>query len=409
MARTEPATEREMRVLVMTSWYPSADRPTYGVYVREFAHAISLIADVVVLHLDGHQRPSAGRWYSLEQESDDAITEGLPTYRVNWGLVPGILPNLPLRLVAAVRAYRTILKDFHPDILHAHVFSAGLAAVVIGKPTRTPVVITEHSSGFMATRFSQASTWEARIAYRLADAVLPVSRALLEAIEGKGLTGNFHVVPNVVDRHTFHPDPTSGEAIEGSGIPRLLFVGALRSGLGKGLPDLLTACRILHDGGMQVHLTVVGDGPRRPTAEQMARDFDLHDWVVFKGGVDKSSVAQMMRESDLLVAPSTTPETFALPIAEAQACGLPCVATNVGAIPEILNPTVGSLVVPGDPVALAQAIEEALDDRSRWDRDEIAESAFRFEVSRVASTIKGVYVTVIAAPAIGVHHVGRDE
>lgn len=378
-----------MRILIVAAGYPTIDRPQYGVYVREFAHALSRIAQVGVLHFDGHLRPSNGRWRSFEIEKDESISEGIPAFRVRWALAPGPLPSLPIRLAAGFLAYKEIQRRFRPDVIHAHAFTAGLMAVLIGRLIRRPVVITEHTSKFFGNPPRTAMA-ESRIAYRFADLVLPVSVAQREALKAKGLKANYSVVPNVVDSAIFYPADGDPPPID-AGPARLLFVGALRGKLGKGLPELLYATQLLLDRGVDVRVKVIGTGPRKDDAEKMAQELGLTDTVFFAGGVPIAEVAESMRGSHLLIAPSTTPETFCLPVAEAQACGLPVVASRIGAIPETLSADSGILVEPGNAVALADAIEIALRDHDRWNRKEIAKSAERFHVENVVHLIESLY------------------
>jgi glycosyltransferase involved in cell wall biosynthesis len=381
-----------MRVLVVTAYYPTVDRPQYGVYVREFAHALGRIAQVGVLHFDGHLRPSHGGWRSFEVEEDESISEGIPTFRVRWALAPGAIPSLPIRLAAGVAAYREIQRRFRPDLIHAHVFTAGLVSVLIGRFARKPVVITEHTSIFFGNP-PRSTMVEARIAYRLADLVLPVSTAQREAMVAKGLKADYAVVPNVVDCGVFYP-PGGDSPAMASGPVRLLFVGAFRGRFGKGIPELLHATRLLLDRGVDVRVTMIGAGPRKEEAEEMARSLGLAGSVFCAGGLPIAEVAERMRNSHLLIAPSTAHETFSLPVAEAQACGLPVVASRIGAIPETLSADAGILVEPGDPVALADAIETGLRDYERWDRQAIAKSAERFCVENVIDLIEGLYSSV---------------
>jgi glycosyltransferase involved in cell wall biosynthesis len=359
------------------------------VYVREFARALRRIAQVGVLHLDGHLRPSSGVWRSFEVVEDEAPCEGIPTFRVRWALAPGPISSLPIRLAAAAFAYREIERRFRPDVIHAHVFTAGLISVLLGKIASKPVVITEHSSIFFGNP-SRSTMTEARIAYRLADLVLPVSYAQQDAMRAKGLKANYAVVPNVVDGGIFYAAEVDPPLIS-SAPARLLFVGALRGRFGKGLPVLLRAMQLLLDRGVDVRSKVIGTGQRREEAEEMARELGLAESVFFAGGVPISEVADSMRKSHLLIAPSVTPETFSLPVAEAQACGLPVVASRIGAMPETLHTDAGSLVEPGDSVALADAIETSLRHYERWDRKAIAKSAERFHVQNVIDLIERHY------------------
>ena len=103
----------------------------------------------------------------------------------------------------------------------------------------------------------------------------------------------------------------------------------------------------------------MGDGPERSAYEALTASLGLSDRVVFHGTRPRAEVARLMREADLLVQPSAS-ETLSCVVLEAQVSGLPVVASDVGGIPEVVGGGAGLLVPPGDPAALAAAIEAVL-------------------------------------------------
>ncbi len=139
--------------------------------------------------------------------------------------------------------------------------------------------------------------------------------------------------------------------------PRLLFVGLLDEV--KGVQVLLRAFARVHAAHPGARLDIVGDGPRRGEYEALASELGVAAAVRFHGALTRDAIAPMMREADLLVLPSRT-ETFGIVVVEALACGLPVVATRVGALPELVDSAAGVLVDPADPVALADGIAAAL-------------------------------------------------
>ena len=78
---------QRLRVLFVTSWYPSDHQSVQGVFVREHAKAVQLYDDVAVLHLVGHDRRMGGIM-RMEKVRDPALTEGIPTYRAWHRLLP---------------------------------------------------------------------------------------------------------------------------------------------------------------------------------------------------------------------------------------------------------------------------------------------------------------------------------
>src|SRR3972149_5771118 len=75
------ATRSRRRVLLITPWYPMPQDPILGVFVREYAKAVQKYNDVVVIHC-ADAKGGSNRLWEWEQESDDRLAEGIPTYRI---------------------------------------------------------------------------------------------------------------------------------------------------------------------------------------------------------------------------------------------------------------------------------------------------------------------------------------
>lgn len=344
-----------LKVLFLTAWYPTGEQPVGGVFVREHAKAVRGYDDVVVVHLAGLDHESRKPW-RIEQDADEEITAGIPTYRVYHGR-PLPKTGFVLFLASAWAAHRRVVADgFRPDVIHAHVYSAGIPSVLIGKLERLPVVVTEHWTAFPRRRIRGRALLFARLVFQLADVVAPVSQGLRAAIEAHGLRGRFEVVPNVVDLELFYP-PEQARSAGGSKL--LLYVGGLDRRGTKGVPDLIDAMARLAEMRDDWTLHIVGDGPARVDHERSVFDRGLADRISFHGALAKSGVAAMMRRADLLVIPSRV-ETFCVVAAEALASGLPVVATRCGGPEYLIPPGSGLLVEPGNVEELASAIHEAL-------------------------------------------------
>ncbi len=138
----------------------------------------------------------------------------------------------------------------------------------------------------------------------------------------------------------------------------VLSVGRLESR--KDFPTLIRSARLLRDKSKKYRFLIIGDGIDRQKIEDLIKDQSLEDQVLMLGAVEESLKAQIYQASDLFVLP-TLYEGFGIVFAEAMACGLPVVSTNVGALPEVVDGA-GILVEPRDPELLASAIEKILDD-----------------------------------------------
>src|SRR5213082_3914096 len=118
-----------MRVLVVPKWYPWPDRPVLGIFCREQAQAVARAHDVVVLASDAVRRPGFAAF-----ELSDAVEDGLRTLRLRYrrpGFRPAAMAFQLAGMVAALLRLRR--QGWRPEIVHAHVYSAGLPAVVLAR------------------------------------------------------------------------------------------------------------------------------------------------------------------------------------------------------------------------------------------------------------------------------------
>jgi glycosyltransferase involved in cell wall biosynthesis len=377
---------RRLKILFLTEWYPVREQPVKGIFVREHARAVAGRHDVVVLHCAGKE-PLLDAMWRLEQETDPDLTAGLPTYRL-WrrsGPVPGI--SSAAYLQGVIGAYRRLADGgFRPDILHANIYESGVPAVLIGRQTGAPVVVTEHASDFVRRRLPPWQVQKARFVFSRAARVLPVSNTLRDAIERYGIRARFTVVPNVVDTETFAPPVARGP---GNGVHRLLAVGSLVPV--KGFDYLLRALAQLRADRDDWRLTIAGEGPGREALAALAGEMGLTDRVTLLGHRSKEEVADLMRGSNLFVLSSLV-ETFSAAAAEALACGLPVLATRCGGPEEYLTPELGHLVAAGDAQALRDGLAEMLGRLDGFSRPALAAFArSRFSPEQVAQQIDAVY------------------
>jgi glycosyltransferase involved in cell wall biosynthesis len=373
-----------LKVLFLTNWYPTREAPARAIWVREHAKAVRLYDDVVVVHSPGPD-PGAGTLGRVERETDEGLSEGIPTYRVWYRPLPGA--SCVTRLASVVRVVRDLAgRGFRPDVVHAHVYDAGGPALVIGRLHRIPVVVAEHFSSFARRSLGPVDLAKAWLAFRGADRVLPVSRALQSAIERYGLRGRFQVIPNAVDTRLFFPAPDRRPAADPK---RLLFVGQL--GPVKGFAYLLRALADLGRVRGDWRLDVVGDGEPRREYERLAAELHVGDRIAFHGLRSRQEVADFMRRADLFVLSSLC-ETFSVPVAEALATGLPVVVTRCGGPEEFVTDDVGISVPPADVDGLSRGLGYMLDHLSLYSSERIARYATeRFGPGLVGARLHAVY------------------
>jgi len=197
--------------------------------------------------------------------------------------------------------------------------------------------------------------------YSRFDAVLAPSRFMRDYLQDLGI-GRVYCQPLGVDVDTFHPAQRTLDVRRELGLAedtRLLVFAGRFSGE-KNLPVLFDAFARL---GAPYHLLLIGGGETKQFAANVSA-------IPYRR--ESGELARWIASCDALVHAGTR-ETFGLVILEALACGRPVVAARAGAIPELVDESVGQLAAPHDGASMAQAIA-ALYDR---DLDALASAARR--------------------------------
>lgn len=137
-------------------------------------------------------------------------------------------------------------------------------------------------------------------------------------------------------------------------IPTILFIGRLIPQ--KGVNLLIEAISKLDD---KLKCYIIGDGSERKALEQLSMELGVQDRVEFLG--IKRNISEWHKKSDIFVHPAIWEEGFGITIVESMASGLPCIAFNKGAIPEIIeNEVSGFIVDEENSDKLAYAIKKAI-------------------------------------------------
>jgi glycosyltransferase involved in cell wall biosynthesis len=260
----------------------------------------------------------------------------------------------------AIRAARFAqsLRSRRFDVFHAHLTwqvacKYGLAAAVLA---RVPAVVASYQL-LVDAHLTRPTILQQRSLARLVGRAIVVSREL-EAY----LRQHFHWPPekirlihNAVPFNEAVPaDPACRAELSPDGTPIVLVLARL---------DPLKGHRVLFDAARSlsgVQFVLAGDGAEREGLERLAAETGLGSRVTFLGHRD--DVPQLLACAHLVVLPSLA-EGFPLAVLEAMAAGRPVVATRVGDVADaIRDGETGILVEPGDPAALAAAIDAVLSD-----------------------------------------------
>jgi glycosyltransferase involved in cell wall biosynthesis len=271
-----------------------------------------------------------------------------------------------LRQRDAYAQVRAAIVAAEPDIVHTHLEFADILGTLAARRLGIPTISTQHvvdrpePGSRDALRFRLTSMVLRRYGHRVIAVSEGARRHHLEA--ARLAPGRVITIHNGIDLDRFATVPagTRGLVRDRMGIPRdapvILTVAVLREP--KGIQHAVAALAQVRRSRPGVRYLIVGDGPYRPSLEHMVADRGLENEVVFAGA--RADVPDMLSAGDVFVLPSLT-EALPTVLAEAGAAGLPIVATTVGGIPEMVEHGESALLVPpGDPAALAAAVDRLL-------------------------------------------------
>lgn len=280
------------------------------------------------------------------------------------------------------------------DVLDLHEEPFGLAVAEVLclrwlRRRRVPYVL--YSAQNLDKRYPLPFRWLEHVSLRHAAGAYTPNVEATHILERKGLRGPAVVIPLGVDVERFAPTdrpPPQGRL-------RVGFVGRLIPH--KGVDVLLRA--VARDE--RLTLEVVGAGPEAAHLGELATGLGVAGRVVFRGHVSEAATPDLYRHFDALAVPSVPTvgwvEQFGRVVVEAQASGVPVVASRSGALPEVVG-AAGILVEPGDPGELAHALCRLLDEPGTWAKvraDGLAAAA-RCGWDRVAADHLALYRSVAA-------------
>lgn len=291
--------------------------------------------------------------------------------------------------------FPSLLKNLSADILHFHLPMPTATISYLLSPPEGKVVVTYHSDIVRQSwALAAYGPFQQRF-LRKADRILVTSPNYLESSKHlQPHRDKCRVVPLGMDLSLFEPSPEvmqqSGEIRNRYGERIVLFVGKLR--YYKGLTFLLKAMK-----KVDAKLIVIGGGPLERQLKQQVREDDLEQRVFFLGDTDRRRLPSYYYACDLFCLPSIyRSEAFGLVQIEAHACGKPVVSTNLtSGVPFVnLDGETGLIVPPQDPDALADAIENLLNDaelRTRLGSFARKRAYEEFTLEKMVTRVKNIY------------------
>jgi L-malate glycosyltransferase len=316
------------------------------------------------------------------------------------------VPNYPLfehppyNLALSV-AMQNVVEQHDLDLLHAHyavphATSAWIAKEMLNRDGFR-IVTTLHGTDITLVGQDPSFRSLTQFSIRKSDGLTAVSEFLrTETHVQFGIPlDDICVIPNFVDLDRYRRDayPCHRGKLTLPGEKIVTHISNFRGV--KRVDDVVRVfARISRK--LPARLLLVGDGPDRVKAQEVAEAEGVTDRVLFLG--KQNSVAELLACTDLFLLPSEN-EAFGLVALEAMSCGVPVIATRTGGIPEVVDHGVSGYLAPvGDVAAMADAGSALLADPEAWKRfSEAARAgAERYSADQVVSRYESYYEEVLA-------------
>ncbi len=264
-------------------------------------------------------------------------------------LLKRVLPKALYELMElgySLRDYPRLLRaarQFKPDGLYERYNLLFLSGVWLKRWLKLPMLIEvnaplyEERKRFHGIALDRLARWTERLAWRSADAALPVTEVLAGHVRAAGVARErIHVIPNGIQPDRFAMLPSRDEAkrllgLEGRTV--LGFTGFMREW--HGLERVLDRMAASGDGSL--HAVFVGEGPARAALEARARELKLDQHVTFTGIVGRHDIGRYVMAFDIALQPDVVAYASPLKLFEYMACGCAIVAPDAANIREVLT------------------------------------------------------------------------
>ena len=388
-----------MRVLSISTLFPNAARPGFGLFVARQAQALARRGDVEMVVIS----PQALAPPPLDRILGSQEVRALPASARDWGVEVHYpryryLPRLSTRWNPALiaRAVLPLARQLHAetpfDVVDAQFFYPdGPAAARVARALGLPLSIKARGSDIILWGQRPYALRQLLMAADAAAGLLSVSAALRRDMIALGMDGDKIALHYTgLDHALFRPLPRSearaacADLVPAEG-PLLVTVGNLIEAKGQHL--VIAAMADLPDA----RLVVAGYGPRDAALRALASQLGVSDRVHFAGGMKPDRLAVLLAAADAMVLVSER-EGLANAWVEALACGTPLVISDVGGAREVVTSASAGRIVERSSAAVAAGVRDLL--ANRPSQAEVSAHAARFSWDENAAQLAAYYARI---------------
>ena len=360
---------KKIKVLLLSSWYPTKVKPTLGNFVQRHAAAIALYADITVLHLSFN--PNQSKEIEISRFEDEGIKTIIYYVKKKSGL-PIIAQFRQFKQYISLyqKAIRTEFPEFTFDIIHANViFPIAAVAKKHADKYNVPHIITEHSTKYL----NKISLLHKRFVKHYTDETsvfTPVTNNLASGMQHNGIKGEMIRVNNVVDTSIFSlKEPKTDDKF------RFVHISTLVD-KHKNITGILNVCKKLNQHHNNFELHIITDGNEAQYKKWAEENKLIDSTIIFHGEKTINQIADFIPSCDALLLFSNY-ENFPCVIVESLAAGLPVLSTDVGGIKEHLTKDLGILIPKNNEKVLFEEMEKFIEGKYPFNHEALRNYAIK--------------------------------
>lgn len=289
----------------------------------------------------------------------------------------------------------TPMLDEEFDIIHWHFGEKGrIGAILKQSGFDGKLVVSIHGHGL---RLAKQNPDRYENLFSTVDCLLANSRYTFNQLRALGIDESRVIYQPVgIDPEDF---PFKWRESVEAGLDKVNIITVARLENIKGIKySLKSIWKLLQSTDLNLKYHLVGDGSQRGKFEDLTHQLDISDHVIFHSHQPRNEVISLLNKSDIFLLPSVE-EAFGMVLLEAQAVGLPIVATRTGGIPEAVNKSDSAILVPAkDSDAIVSALRTLLESPDEWEEIGTAGRKYveqNFDINHLNSRLVSIYENIL--------------
>lgn len=353
----------KLKVLFVSSWYPTKLRPLHGIFVQRHAELLVPQCEVSTVFITSAEEEG------IEINTINNVYTVISYFKRVKMKVP--LVSGTVKLCRYISAWNKALEIYmkekgKPDIIQSNVvYPVSIVAGRLSKIWKIPYVILEHWSGYFPRdgRYKGIRLkFLSEMAVKHASAVATVSNSLKLMMLNVNLNNTYCIIPNAVDTRSFVLQETRSRKETFFEFIHVSFEEQQR----KNVAGIVRAFCKFHSKFPYATLKMIVDtGEVTNQLLQLAKSLGIEKAISFTGTTTKPELVKMFQDSDAFVLFSDV-ETQAIILLEALCCGLPVISSRCGGPEEYITPENGLLVDIENEDQLAEAMEEMVKNKDKY-------------------------------------------